>query len=174
MELYEYKLTIKISYMYNTTKKQKMANRAIMCYLCRDANHVRIQSMSQTTTNTINSVQTKMKETPKIPDKIPDGWQGPFEGMYLWREIPTLKKKMGLGLFKTLPEAIRAAETHGDECGGVVGGYFPGLNGEYGYTLRRGNDPMTDNTPGSRYGPFTCWRKWDSKTHKKREKDRIG
>jgi len=69
----------------------------------------------------------------EVDCELPEGWTGPFEDKYLHKYVTDLGKKVGLGLFATLSEAIEAANEHGD-CKGIT-------LCKFGYTLRAGGVP---------------------------------
>lgn len=88
---------------------------------------------------------------------VPENWDGPHEGKYLWKYATG--RSIGEGRFDTFEKALNAAEKL-SECGGIT-------MGKNGYTLRKGNDPMTQNGD-DKNGPFRSWTKKDF-THPKKD-----
>jgi hypothetical protein len=88
---------------------------------------------------------------------VPENWDGPHEGKYLWKYATG--RSIGEGRFDTFEKALNAAEKL-SECGGIT-------MGKNGYTLRKGNDPMTQNGD-DKNGPFMSWTKKDF-THPKKD-----
>jgi hypothetical protein len=89
---------------------------------------------------------------------VPDNWDGPHEGKYLWKYATG--RSIGEGRFDTFEKALNAAEKL-PECGGIT-------MGKNGYTLRKGNDPMTQNGD-DKNGPFMSWTKKEFTPPKKDE-----
>ena len=80
--------------------------------------------------------------------EIPESWDGPHEDKLLWKYANG--RSIGQGRFDTFAEALEAANKL-PECGGIT-------MGKNGYTLRKGNDPITDDKD-DKNGPFVSWTK---------------
>ena len=91
--------------------------------------------------------------------EIPDNWDGAHECKYLLRYANG--RSIGEGRFDTFEKALNAANNL-SECGGIT-------MGKNGYTLRKGNDPITDNSDFDKNGPFVSWTKKDFTPPKKDE-----
>jgi len=73
----------------------------------------------------------------KEPDcELPENWKGPYQGQYLETYLKGFGKKVGIGRFATLSEAIEAANAN-DECKGIT-------LCKFGYTLRAKGVPKTN------------------------------
>jgi len=71
------------------------------------------------------------------PGVAPEGWSGPYNGMYLKNNVVKWGGAWGVGKFPTFLEAVDAANAL-DTCGGIT------YNKNYGYQLRVGTKgPIT-------------------------------
>ena len=104
-----------------------------------------------------------------VPD-APDGWSGPFNGFYLWKNVE------GKKTYKTFQEAIEAAESNEDALGvtktpsgaysvrrGEGGQPYPSSKGEVSWM--KGDATVTVVTPSS--------AKKTTKTKKKSEQPKV-
>jgi len=87
---------------------------------------------------------------------VGDDWDGPHEDKLLWKYAAG--RSIGEGRFDTFEKAVEAANKL-PECGGIT-------MGKNGYTLRKGNDPITDDKD-DKNGPFVSWTKKDFTMPKK-------